>query len=361
VTLSLDVVVRRGRFVVTAAFDAADGETLAILGPNGAGKTTLLGAIAGVLPLERGRVGIDGRAVEALPPEERGVGVAFQDGLLFPTMTSLENVAFPLRARGTGRGRARDEARRLLADVAPDVDPAAAPATLSGGEARRVSLARALASRPRALLLDEPLAAVDVAARVDVRAVVRRVASAFGGVCVLVAHDPVDALTLADRIVLVEGGRVTQVGTPDELRDAPATRYAADLVGVNLFRGRLEPLDGGTARLVTPAGDVVVAAPERPHDLDLDDVVATLAPADVALHLARPEGSPRNVLDGPVSEIAVVGDRARVRIDAHPPLVAEVTTGSVARLGLRAGVHVFASFKAVEVRLRIPGAATLDA
>jgi molybdate transport system ATP-binding protein len=174
----------------------------------------------------------------------------------------------------------------------------------------------------------------------------------FAGVRLLVTHDPVEAMSLADRMVLVEDGGVTQIGTPAEVRAAPRTPYAAELVGVNLFTGRLERLEAGAGRLVTSDGDVVVAWPPG-IDGALEPVIGLLRPADVSLHVRPPEGaSARNVLVGTVTSVSVEGERARVRIDASPPLVAEVTLGSVERLGVREGTRLWASFKAVEVRVQ---------
>jgi molybdate transport system ATP-binding protein len=349
--LHADLETARGAFSVQARLSVDDGETLALLGPNGAGKSTVIDALAGLLPLTRGEVVLDDRPLQDAPPEARPVGVAFQDALLFPHLTATDNIAFPLRARGVSTKDARRRALTLLARVAPNVDPAAKPPLLSGGERQRVGLARALAGRPRLLLLDEPLAAIDVAARAQLRSLIREVTRSFAGPCVLVTHDPVDALTLGDRIAVLEHGRVVQTGTTDEVRRRPATPYVADLVGVNLFRGRLEPLPDGAGRLITPDGAVVVAWPDgTPHET-LESVLATLRPADVAVHLDRPEGSPRNVLAGAISEIAVHGERARVRVASMPPVTAEVTLGSVRRLGLHEGTAAYASFKAVEVRL----------
>ncbi len=187
------------------------------------------------------------------------------------------------------------------------------------------------------------------------RTLLREVVASFEGPCVLVVHDPVDALTLGDRVAILEHGKLVQVGTADEVRRAPATTYAADLVGVNLFRGRLLPLGDGAGTLDTVQGAITVAWPAGAPLEPLDDVVATLRPADVALHLEQPEGSPRNVLRGSVAEIAIHGERARVRLRTSPPMVAEITLGSVDRLALEVDRDVFASFKAVEVRLMVAG------
>ena len=345
--LRADLTVRRGAFDVAVVLEAADGETIAIVGPNGAGKTTVLEALAGLLPEVAGAVELDGVRVEATPPDRRRVGVCFQDDLLFPTMSVLENVAFGPRSRGSDARAARALAAALLRDLAPAVEPSARPRTLSGGERRRVALARALATTPRLLLLDEPLAGVDVAARAQIRDLLRTILAGFDGVAVLVVHDPVDALTLADRVTVLEEGRQIQTGTPEEIRSAPRSAYAAELVGLNLFVGTLEPLPDGAARLTTDLGTITVA-PEEPvaHAMR---AVATLKPIDVALHAEEPEGSPRNVVRGRVGEVAIDGERARIRIDGRPPLTAEITAGSVTRLGLAPGSDVWASFKAVEV------------
>ena len=354
--LDVAVTVRRGTFAVDASFAVDDGETVALLGPNGAGKSTVVEALAGLVRLDAGHVRLDGVAIDALPPERRPIGIAFQDALLFPHLSVLENVAFPLRARGARADAARDAALEILGDLAPRVRPDTKPANLSGGERQRVALARALVTKPRLLLLDEPLAAVDVSGRPELRTLLRQTLATFEGPRVLVTHDPVEAMTLADRIVVLEDGGVTQTGTPAQIRSAPSTRYAADLVGVNLFVGALRPGEPGAGDLDTGDGTVTVPWPEGVPRNPVEDVLATLAPADVALHAERPEGSPRNVLRGAIEEVAILGDRARVRVRTSPPLVAEVTTGSIERLQLGAGIDVWASFKAVEVHLMVPTA-----
>ena len=351
-TLEVDVHVRAGTFEVAAAFRAGPG-TVALLGPNGAGKSTVVATLAGLLPPDSGRITLAGRTLDDVAevthvePERRGAGVVFQDRLLFPHLSALDNVAFPLRAGGARRAEARERAAQQLQQLAPAVRHDASPSALSGGEQQRVALARALITEPRLLLLDEPLAGLDVAARTEVRSLLRRVLASFGGVSVLVTHEPVEALTLADRVVVLEDGRVTQIGSPEELRRAPRSRYTAALVGTNLFRGRVTPLEPGVGRLSTDAGEVVIPWTGP----DGGEAVALLAPTDVAIHLRAPEGSPRNVLEGHVAEIAIDGDRARIRVEARPPVVAEITAGSVDRLGIREGDRVWASFKTVELRV----------
>jgi molybdate transport system ATP-binding protein len=352
--LDVDVEVRRGQRTIAVAFSVADGETVALVGRNGAGKTTALEAIAGIVPAA-GRVVLDGRSLVDLPPERRGIGITFQGSMLFPKLSVLENVAFPLRAAGVGRDTARERAGAVLAELAPAVDPAARPRTLSGGERQRVALARALAAEPRVLLLDEPFASVDAEAKPELRSLLRRTLTSFDGPRVLVTHDPVEAMTLCERLVLLEDGRVTQIGTPSEVRNRPVTRYAAELVGTNLFEGSLVPDQAGVGILRTHTGELTVVWPDHLAVHAVDDVRATLSPAEIALHTEEPHGSARNVFRGVVEEVATVGGRARIRLRTTPPLVAELTTGSVDRLGIEPGQEVWASCKAVEIRLMVPG------
>jgi molybdate transport system ATP-binding protein len=356
-TLDVDVLVQRDDFTLEAAFAAESGQTVAVLGPNGSGKSTLVAAIAGLAGIRRGRVTLGEQvlddATSALPPERRPIGVMFQDLLLFPHLSAIANVAFPLRSRGVAKAEAHRRAAELLDRFELNARAHARPGALSGGEAQRVALARALVAEPELLLLDEPTSSLDVGARARFRSLLAETLRSFGGVRILITHDPVEAMTLADRLVLLEGGRVSQVGGPEDFRRAPRTPYAAEVVGVNLFDGRLEPIETGAGQLVTAAGELTVAWPAGRVGA-IDDVRAILRPADVSLHVTRPEGSARNVFRGRIAEVAVEGERARVRLATRPPVVAEITLGSVRRLGLREGEEVWASFKAVEVRLLLP-------
>jgi len=351
--LHADFTARRDTFDVDVDLDVRDGEIAALLGPNGAGKSTVVDALIGTLPIAEGTIEIDGERVDLLPPEERPIGVCFQDDLLFPRLSALENVAFPLRARKLPKEDARRRAGQLLGRLAPAVDADARPRSMSGGERQRVALARALAPEPRLLLLDEPFANVDVSARPGLRSLVREVAETFGGATVLIAHEPLDALTLATHVSLIEAGRITQSGTPEEIRSSPRSAYAADLVGVNLFTGTLAPLEDGGAMLSTRNGDIVVA-PDRAV-VPGSTALASIKPIDISLHATEPEGSARNVFHGEIVEVALDGDRARVRLASRPPLTAEVTAASIVRMELRPGMRIWASFKAVEVSLQIEG------
>ena len=343
--LDAAVVVERPSFRLDVEVAAAAGELVVILGPNGAGKSTLLGAIAGLVPAE-GRVEVDGVSLldsavgVDLPPEDRPVGVVFQDGRLFPHLSVLDNVAFGLRCGGRRASAARAAARAWLDRIGLAERAGDRPARLSGGQAQLVALARALAPEPRVLLLDEPLSALDARTRPAVRADLRRHLDTFPGARLLVTHDPVEALVLADRIVVVEDGRVVQVGAPDEIRRRPRTAYSASVVGLNLWSGRGDGhrlvLDGGVA-LVVPA-----PAPAGP-------AIAVVAPSAVSLHRRRPEGSPRNVVEGVIAGIEYRGDAARVQVDGALPLLADVTAGALADLGLAVGDPVWAAVKASEI------------
>lgn len=326
-------------------FTIDEGEVVALLGPNGAGKTTLLRAVAGLAPFASGHVRLDGHVLEDtatgqyVPTERRPIGIVFQDYLLFPHLSALDNVAFGLRSRGTPRRAAAARALEWLDRVGLKSYSKAKPAELSGGQRQRVALARALAPDPRLLLLDEPLAALDVTTRAEVRRDLKHHLASFPGLRLVVTHDPLEAAALADRLVVMEDGRLVQTGTPAEITEHPRSQYVADLVGVNLMKGRA---DHGSVRL--PGGPVVAAA-----GAESGDVFAVVHPRAVALHRQHPEGSPRNVWPGRVAGIELMGGRVRVRIDGEVPLVAEVTPAALRELGLAEGGEIWLSFKATEV------------
>ncbi|MCC6850032.1 MAG: ABC transporter ATP-binding protein [Deltaproteobacteria bacterium] len=345
--MSLDaaIVVRRDRFTLDVDLRIASGEVVAVLGPSGAGKTTLLRAIAGLVRLDAGRVAIDGVVYEDtatgawVPPERRCLGVVFQDALLFPHLSVLDNIAAGLRFTGSARMVARKRAHEWLARLDLESLAEARPAALSGGQAQRVALARALATKPRLLLLDEPLSALDVATRAEVRRELRRQLASFGGIRMLVTHDPIDALALADRLVVVENGRVVQAGASLEVTARPRSRYVADFVGVNWLSGRAH---GDAVALV--AGPTLTVS-----DTEQGDVFAVIHPRAVALHRARPEGSPRNVFSGSVVAVDDEGTRVRVHLAVPFPLVAEVTRAAAAELELDRGGALWVTIKATEI------------
>ena len=345
--LHADIHLRLGELNLAVELEVADAEVVALLGPNGAGKTTALRAIAGLLPIDDGRITLDGRVLDDpvaqtfVTTAERPIGVVFQDYLLFPRMSALDNVAFGLRARGTPRTEARARAGEWLDRVGLSDQAHAKPRALSGGQAQRVALARALATEPRVLLLDEPLAALDARSRLHVRAELRRHLASFGGARLLVTHDPVDAVVLADRLVVIEAGRVAQSGTTADVTRHPRSRYVADLVGVNLLEG--SAADSHTVRL--PGGAELVLADPLPGP----DVAVALRPQAIALHRDRPEGSPRNCWPATVTDLEPDRDRVRVQLGGPLAVAAEVTPGAVAELGLAPGTSVWASVKAVDL------------
>ncbi|MEV5743681.1 ABC transporter ATP-binding protein [Microbispora rosea] len=331
------LVVERPAFRLDVRIAAAAGEVVALLGPNGAGKTTALRGLAGLTPLSGGRVELDGAEVQRLPPERRRIGVVFQDYLLFPHLSALDNVAFGPRCQGLGKAAARRVAAELLDRVGLAGHANVRPGRLSGGQAQRVALARALAVRPRLLLLDEPLAALDAHTRLEIRAELRRHLAGFDGATILVTHDALDAMVLADRLVVIENGAVVQTGTPSEIARHPRTDYVARLVGLNLYRGEAD----GHHVVV---GDVRFSSVER---LTGPAFVA-FPPSAVALYRSRPDGSPRNLWRAVIDGIERHGDNVRVHLHGPIPLLADVTPSAAADLDLIPGQDVWAAVKATE-------------
>jgi molybdate transport system ATP-binding protein len=342
VTLSAHLVVARGAFRLDLSLDVAAGEVVALLGPNGAGKTTALRALAGLVRMDGGTITLAGTQIAgpdvSVPPEQRGVGVVFQDYLLFPNMSARDNVAFGPRSTGQSRAAAAAIATGWLDRMGLSEISNVRPGRLSGGQAQRVALARALATSPRLLLLDEPLAALDARTRLDVRSDLRRHLSAFEGATVLITHDPLDAMVLADRIIVIEDGRTVQQGTPAEIVRHPRTDYVARLAGLNLYRG-----------LATPQGVDLTDGGHLAVDEKLTgDVFVAFPPSAVAVYPSRPEGSPRNVWQVTVAGVEQYADRVRVEFAGTPPVAAEVTTAAAADLDLHPGRQAWVAVKATE-------------
>jgi NifC-like ABC-type porter len=326
--------------------DARPGTTIAVVGPNGAGKTTLLRALLGLTHLSRARsLVLGGQDVAGRPPHRRGVAWVPQDGALFPHLSALSNTAYGLRAQGVPRKVARARAAQLLDRLGVGGLAHRRPGRLSGGQAQRVALARALAARPRLLLLDEPLAALDQTTRSHVRHTLREHLAGFPGVCLIVTHDPVEAVSLADQVLVLEDGGQVQYAPPADVARHPRSPWVARMLGRNAWSGELRDgqllLPGG-ARLVTAATGSAPAA------------LAVVGPEAVALHRAEPSGSPRNVWPGRVRELTALGARIRVLLTAAGAargldVVAEVTADAAAELALAEGVEVWASVKATEI------------
>ncbi|MFG2642062.1 ABC transporter permease [Streptomyces sp. NPDC048370] len=324
------------------SLDAAPGTTIAVVGPNGAGKTTLLRALLGLTPRAHAALRLGDIEVTDLPPHRRHVAWVPQDGALFPHMTALANTAYGLRVQGVSRAEARRAAQQWLDRLGVGHLAHRRPAQLSGGQAQRVALARALAARPRLLVLDEPLAALDQTTRAHVRHTLRTHLQDFGGVCLIVTHDPVEAVSLADRVLVLDEGRALQDDTPAEVTRHPRSPWVARMLGRNAWPGTATP-DG----LALAGGGTLVVADPLPTGTE---ALAVIAPEAVSLHRERPGGSPRNVWPGTVREITTSGSRLRVLVtsDRTPDLVAEITPQAAADLGLADGTPVWTSVKATE-------------
>ena len=337
-----DLTAHAGGFTVAAALSADPGEIVALVGPNGAGKTTLLRALAGLVPAT-GTLELRGRDVLALAPHRRGTGWVPQERLLFAHLSALDNAAYGLRATGVRRAEARARAQGWLDRLGVGDLARSRPRELSGGQAARVALARALAPDPALVLLDEPLAALDAGTRDDVRRLLRQTLAGGPAPTVLVTHDAVDAVALADRLVVLEGGRVVQDARTAEVAASPRSTWVAGLLGQNAWRGTTTTtgldVDGGGA--VAAAEPLAAGTP----------ALALVEPSAVVLHRTPPEGSARTVLHGPVREVRALGGRVRVVVGSTPQVTAEVTVASAAALGLADGGQVWASLKATEVRL----------
>jgi molybdate transport system ATP-binding protein len=345
-TLEAQARVTLSRLHLDISMRAEPDRTTVVVGPNGAGKTTLLRCIAGLTAIEEGRIRIGDVTLDDpargtfVPPDRRDFGVVFQRDTLFAHMTALDNVAFGLRARGKSKRQAASAARAVLERLGAAAISGSRPGELSGGQRQLVALARAVAVDPRLLLLDEPLSAIDATARPTVRRTLRDMLAGDRRVRILVTHDPTEALALADTVVVMEEGRIVQTGTPGQIVRRPLSRYVAELVGVNLLRGRAE-----RTRIALADGSRIAAADMPPAG----EVLAIVRPAAVALHRREPEGSPRNVWRTTVDDLEGDASRVRVRLRAPAGLVAEVTPAAVGELGLAPGASVYATVKATDV------------
>jgi molybdate transport system ATP-binding protein len=347
---------------VDVQFDVAAGEVLAVLGPNGAGKSTVLHVISGLVRPDSGSVRLGDRVLtdtEAgvfVPTYDRRVGLLLQDPLLFPHLSAAANVAFAPRVRRRGKASARQVAQRWLEEVFDDGQAAQfadrKPRQLSGGQAQRVAIARALAGAPDVLLLDEPMAGLDVAAAAAIRALLRRVLTDEGRSAVLVTHDVLDVLTLADRVMVIEAGRIAEIGAAAEVLTAPRSGFGARIAGVNLVNGVV----GGDGVLDTATGTRwygTVAADDRA--LTARTAVAVFAPSAVSVYQEEPHGSPRNSVEIVVAELDSRGATIRVRAatqpDGAPGLAADITPEAATELHVVPGQRLWFTVKAHEVAI----------
>jgi molybdate transport system ATP-binding protein len=346
-TFTLDAALAARGFEASLALGPA--ETVAVLGPNGAGKSTLLAVIAGLLRPDSGRAALDGRVLFDLAedgsgswtaPHRRGTALLAQEPLLFPHLSALENVAFGPRSTGTPKAEAREAARGWLAEVDAAELAARRPGELSGGQAQRVAVARALAAGPGVLLLDEPMAALDIHAAPLLRRLLKRVLA--GRRAIIVTHDVLDAYMLADRVVVMEDGRITEEGPTRAVLRRPRSRFAAGLAGLNLVSGTATAAGIRSAEGLEFAGQ---------HDAPLlagQPGVAAFPPSAVSVFLDEAHGSPRNSYHVTVTDLEPHGDQIRVRAG---DLSADITPAASADLGLVPGIRVYFVVKAAAVAI----------
>ena len=347
--LSVTAETELGDLALEVALEIADGECLALAGPSGAGKSSVLRIVAGLLTPRAGRVAcgdrvwLDRTGGVDVPPERRRCGYVFQDYALFPNLSAWQNVGYGLPRRGR-RTRALELLDRL--GLAHRAD--ARPGTLSGGERQRVALARALAVEPRALLLDEPLSALDARTRAAAGRELAAVLHAAGVPALLVTHDFQEAALLGDRVGVMDGGRIVQVGSASDLAAAPASPFVADFTGAVVLTGTASPGAGGLT-LVALDGGGEVSSP----DAGDGPVAVTVYPWDIALAPpgAVDPGSARNHLEVAVVSVTAVGNRVRVGLAAPQPLTAELTEPAVERLHIVPGARLTASWKATATKL----------
>lgn len=334
---------------VDVEFVVDAGEVLAVLGPNGAGKSTALHVIAGLVRPDDGVVRVGDRVLTDtatgthVATHDRQVGLLMQDALLFPHLSVVGNIAFSPRSSRADAARWLDEVE--ASDLADRM-----PRQLSGGQAQRIALARALAAEPDVLLLDEPLAGLDVGAASAMRKLLGRVLARDGRSAVLITHDLVDVLTLADKVLVLEEGRVVEKGSTAAVLTAPRSKFGARLAGVNLVAGAAGP----QGVLTTPWG-VAWHGVAEPDSVAGPSAVALFSPAAVAVYRDKPHGSPRNTVAVTVAELDIRGPAIRVRAeeqpDGAPGLAADITADSAAELRLAPGERVYFSVKAQEVTL----------
>jgi molybdate transport system ATP-binding protein len=326
------------------------GHTVAVMGPNGAGKTTLMNLLAGVERPTAGRVSLGDRELFGhrafVPPHKRDVSMLTQQGLLFPHLTVRQNVAFGPASRRLPKAEIRVRTDKWLEAVGAVELADRKPAQLSGGQSQRVSLARALATEPSVLLLDEPFSALDVDVVHRVRSMLRGILADRARITVLVTHDVADAVTLADSAIILADGRVAAQGPVRELLASPVNQFSAQLAGLNLVGGVWN------GQVLEAGGFAIAGLLDDPISLG-SAAMAAFSPRAVALYRSPPSGSPRNAVKGIVMQLIPQGDVARVdaRVADGSVVTATVTWSAVAELGLVADDEVFLVIKASEVTI----------
>ena len=331
ITANFSAIRNSFRLSIDTIFSA--GTVTAVLGPNGSGKSTLLRVLAGLQGIDSGAIVFGNQVVNKTPsvhvaPQGRSVGVVFQDYALFPHLSVMENIAFGPRSLGSSKKVSQVRAQSQLESLGITELGHRKPNQISGGQAQRVALARALAIE------------LDAQTKESVRTELEKQIDGFDGCVIFVTHDPLDAMLLADRVVVLEDGSITQEGTPSELAARPETDYVATLMGVNLIRGV------ANQGVLQVEGGGVLSVPQ----VDLrGEALAVLRPEAVTLHLLRPEGSARNVWQGSVRALTPMHDRIRVSIDASPPVIATITHLALADLQLSVGTPIWVSAKTLTI------------
>jgi len=364
-------------FHLDIEFSAGKGKTTVLLGESGAGKSTVLRLLAGLLHPERGHISLEGKTYFdserhiIIPPQERPFGYVFQDYVLFPHLTTFENVAFGLRAQHISRRVVRERVGEALEQVHLSGYDQRTPAQLSGGQQQRVAIARALALHPQLLLLDEPLSALDVQTQREVRQELRNLLSNAGITTVMVTHQYLEALLFGYHILVLEQGHVIQQGSHRDLLQYPRSSYVAELVGMNFFRGRVLSCEASAMCTIQlqnngrPGIEVSAALEEKVQKLPEtgDEAFVLVDPRSITLYQTLPDSSARNVFQGTIVQLLNLGTpfgkdsehsgrvRVSMRVDESVPLLtAEVTEASAGRMELNEGKVMFATFKATEAR-----------
>jgi spermidine/putrescine transport system ATP-binding protein len=316
------------------SLEIAAGEFLTLLGASGSGKTTTLRMIAGFEPPSTGDILMAGAPIAALPPFKRDINTVFQHYALFPHMSVRENVAYGLRMRRVPKAERDERVTRALEMVKLEELGGRAPRQLSGGQQQRVALARALVNRPRVLLLDEPLGALDLKLRKEMQLELKHLQTHLGITFVYVTHDQEEALTMSDRIVLMRQGRIEQVGTPRELYDRPASRYVADFIGdTNLLQGVVVESGGGVVAL--RVGDTILRGASEVAPPPGSEAWLTVRPEAIDLADGTEPGPGRNVVSGTLSDAVYAGAALRVHValPSGQRLVANVPSDTRVALG----------------------------
>ena len=295
--------------------DVTKGEFLSLLGPSGSGKTTILMMLAGFESPTEGRILLDGRRIDQLPPHKRQMGVVFQNYALFPHLSVGENVAFPLEMRRCPRHEIAARVAKALDMVRLSHLADRKPSQLSGGQQQRVALTRALVFEPNVILMDEPLGALDKQLRENMQLEIRELHRRLGVTVVFVTHDQSEALTMSDRIAVLNHGRIEQLDTPQGIYDAPRSRFVAQFIGeTNLMEGTVARLNGSTAETVLADGVTRLVVPGGDHKVG-DKIAISLRPERIAL---AAEAKAANALPVAVADAIYHGDHLRLQLTAGP-------------------------------------------